>query len=121
MFGRRKSVNYKSSMMYETWYRLNKSKLAMLGLYILVFITLVAIFAPIIAPYGYDEQNTDKILLSPCWEFPFGTDNFGRDILSRMIYGSRITLMVGAVSVSFSALAGCALGIAAGFFKKAVF
>lgn len=118
MFGHRKSVNYKSSMMYETWYRLNKSKLAMLGLYILVFITLVAIFAPIIAPYGYDEQNTDKILLSPCWEFPFGTDNFGRDILSRMIYGARITLMVGAVSVSFSALAGCALGIAAGFFKK---
>lgn len=118
LVNKKKTVNYKSSMLRETWYRLNKSKLAMFGLYIIVFVTLVAIFAPWIAPYGYDEQDPGKILLSPCWDYPFGTDNFGRDILSRMIYGSRVTLMVGAVAVSFSALVGCSLGIAAGFFKR---
>ena len=108
----------KSSMMKETWYRLKKSKLAIVGLCILIFVIVLAVFAPIIAPYGYDEQQPDKILITPSWEFWFGTDNFGRDILSRMIYGSRITLLVGAIAVTFSAVIGCTLGIVAGFFKK---
>lgn len=112
-----KRKDHKNSLLKETWHRLNKSKLAMFGLYIIIFVIFIAVFAPLIAPYGYDEQNADAVLLSPCLKYPFGTDNFGRDILSRMIYGSRITLMVGVVAVSFSALVGCTLGIAAGYFK----
>lgn len=108
----------KSSMIKETWHRLKKSKLAIAGLCILTIIIVVAVFAPIISPYGFDEQQPDKVLLSPSWEFWFGTDNFGRDILSRMIYGSRITLLVGAIAVTFSAVIGCTLGIVAGFYKK---
>ena len=115
---KKKQTEYKTSMAKETWYRLKKSKLAMLGLGILVFVTLMAIFAPIIAPYGYDDQNPSDALMFPCAKYPFGTDNFGRDILSRIIWGSRVTLLVGAVAVSVSALAGCTLGIIAGFYSK---
>ena len=108
----------KSSLARETWYRLKKSKLAMLGLYILIIVIMIALFAPLIAPHGYDDQNPDTILLTPNREFPLGTDNFGRDILSRMIYGSRITLLVGAISVSLSWIAGCSLGIIAAYYRK---
>lgn len=108
----------KSSLLRETWHRLNKNKLAMFGFYFLIFLILVAIFGPWIAPHGYDDQNVDKQLLFPCWEFPFGTDNFGRDILSRMIYGSRVSLQVGLISVAFSATVGCALGAVAAFYRR---
>lgn len=108
----------KSSMLWETWYRLKKSKLAMVGLAILLFVVFIAVFAPWIAPYGYDDQNPTMALTFPCKEYPFGTDNFGRDILSRMIYGSRITLLVGISVVSVSAIVGCGLGIFAGYYKK---
>lgn len=114
----RKGANYKSSMLKETWYRLKKNKLAMVGLCIIVFVSFVAIFAPLIAPYGYDDQNPQDALMFPCLKYPFGTDNFGRDILSRMIYGSRITLLVGVCAVTVSAVIGCTLGILAGFYKK---
>ncbi len=108
----------KTSLLKETWHRLNKNKLAMLGLYFLVFMILVALFAPIIAPYHYDDQNQDKAFKFPNKEFWFGTDNFGRDILSRMIYGSRVSLQVGLISVGFSALVGCTLGVIAAFYRK---
>lgn len=114
---KKSNATYKTSMIKETWHRLKKNKLAMMGLYILVFVVLVAVFAPWIAPYGYDDQNPAAALTFPCWEYPFGTDNFGRDILSRMIYGSRITLLVGATAVTLSAFLGCSLGIIAGFYK----
>jgi len=90
----------------------------MVGLYFLVFLILVAIFAPIIAPYHYDDQNQDKAFKFPNMDFWFGTDNFGRDILSRMIYGSRVSLQVGLISVGFSALVGCTLGVIAAFYRK---
>lgn len=102
----------------ETWHRLNKNKLAMVGFYTLVFMILVAIFAPLIAPYHYDDQDLGRALRFPCKEFWFGTDNFGRDILSRMIYGSRVSLQVGIIAVAFSALFGCTLGAIAAFYKK---
>ena len=90
----------------------------MLGFYILVFMILVAIFAPLIAPYHYDDQNLDRALQFPSKDFWFGTDNFGRDILSRMIYGSRVSLQVGLIAVAFSALFGCTLGAISAFYKR---
>ncbi len=114
----RKKVK-KSSLLRETWHRLNKSKLAMFGFWFLIFLVLVAIFGPLIAPYGYDDQNPDEALQFPSKEHWFGTDDFGRDILSRMIYGSRVSLSVGFITVAFSATIGCALGALAAFYSKA--
>jgi len=108
----------KSSLLKETWHRLNKNKLAMFGFYFLIFLIIIAIFGPYFAPYGYDDQNVGEQLMFPSWKFPFGTDNFGRDILSRMIYGSKVSLEVGFISVAFSATVGCALGAIAAFYRK---
>ncbi len=109
----------KSSLLRETWHRLNKSRLAMFGFWFLVFLILVAVFGPLIAPYGYDDQNPNEALQFPSKEHWFGTDDFGRDILSRMIYGSRVSLSVGFITVAFSATIGCTLGALAAFYSKA--
>ena len=108
----------KSSMFRETWHRLKKNNLAIVGLFILIFMILVAIFAPILAPYGFDDQNVGEQLMLPNSKFIFGTDNFGRDILSRVIYGSRVSLTVGLVTVIFSSVVGCTLGAIAAYFRK---
>ncbi len=92
--------------------------MAMVGLVILTLIILMAIFAPLIAPYGYDDQDLDKRLQFPSKEYPFGTDNFGRDQLSRIIYGSRISMQVGLISVSIGLLIGGFLGAIAAYFSR---
>lgn len=106
----------KTSQVYEIWKRLSKNKTAILGLCIIVALILTAIFAEQIAPYGYDDQNLRQIFAPPSKEFLMGTDNLGRDILSRVIYGSRISLQVGLVSVGIAAGFGVILGLLAGFY-----
>lgn len=106
----------KRSQFYETWKRLVKNRLAMVGLIILALLVLVAIFAEVIAPYPYDKQDYSSVLQSPSLEHLMGTDEYGRDILSRVIYGSRISLYVGIISLAGGALIGCVLGSIAGFF-----
>ncbi len=113
-----KKKTKKTSLFMETWDRLTKNKLAMVGLFMLVVLVIVAIFGPLIAPYGYDDQDPTKDLIAPCLAYPFGTDNFGRDILSRIIYGSRVSLMVGLVTVFVSMTLGCTIGAIAAFYKK---
>ena len=90
----------------------------MFGLAILILLVLCAVFADVLAPYGYDDQDLSRRFISPCREFPFGTDNFGRDILSRIIYGSRISLQVGLISVAISTVCGVILGAVAGYYGK---
>lgn len=102
----------------EIWKQLKKNKIAMIGLVILIMLILMAIFADKIAPYGYDDQDISRKNLFPCPAFPFGTDNFGRCILSRIIYGSRISLQVGLISVSIAVLLGGAIGAIAGYYSK---
>ena len=102
--------------LHETWRRLCKNKLAVFGLFFMVFITLVAIFAPVIAPYGYDDQDISRMLLAPCKEFPLGTDNFGRDILSRMMYGARISLSCAVIATTIAMIIGGTIGLVAGFY-----
>jgi peptide/nickel transport system permease protein len=109
----------KSGLWREIWRRLNKNTLAVIGLYFLLFLIVIAIIGPLIAPYGMDDQYPDEVLQFPSWKHPFGTDNFGRDILSRMIYGSRVSLMVGLIAVGFSAAIGCTMGAIAAFYEKA--
>ncbi len=100
----------------EIWRQYRKNKLAMFGLVMLILLILVAVFAEQLAPYGYDEQNAQTRFLAPCAQFPLGTDNFGRDILSRIIYGAQISLQVGLISVGVSCLIGGILGVLAGYY-----
>ncbi len=109
-------VRKKQSFMKETWLRLKQNRVAMFGLIVLIILILCAIFADIIAPYGYDDQDISRANQFPSSEHWFGTDNFGRDILSRVIYGSRISLQVGLISVSIAVLIGGILGAVAAYY-----
>lgn len=100
----------------EIFKRLSRNRMAMVGLVILALLILIAAFAPWIAPYGYDEQNLDKSLMKPNSEHWFGTDLKGRDVMSRMIYGARVSLLVGFLAVSISVVVGGLLGAIAGYF-----
>lgn len=96
--------------------RFKSNRLAMLGLAITVALAFVALAAPLIAPSDPYQINTDNPLEPPSLEHPFGTDELGRDLLSRMIYGARISLAVGFVAVGIATLIGALLGATAGFF-----
>ncbi len=106
----------KRSQIVEVWKRLRKSRMAIFGLCIILILILTAIFADVIAPYDYAEQNYAEILMKPCSKHLFGTDNYGRDILSRIIYGARMSLLVGFISLISGALVGSILGAIAGYF-----
>ncbi len=97
-------------------HRMRKNKLAMLGLVIIVGLALIAIFADFIAPYGYSETDLDHQFAAPSWTHLFGQDEFGRDILSRVIYGARISLKVGFISVGIALLVGAFIGAVTGYF-----
>lgn len=99
-----------------------KSKTGIIGFIILVAVVVVAIFAPILAPYDPTLINPTKMLKPPSWieggdpSHLFGTDNLGRDILSRIIYGSRVSLLVGISAVVLAGIIGMLVGLVAGFY-----
>jgi peptide/nickel transport system permease protein len=88
----------------------------MIGLVLIVLLLLVALTADLIASQGIDDQDLRKGLFPPSREFPLGTDEFGRDMLSRIIHGSRISLQVGIIATVLSAVVGVTLGVIAGYF-----
>jgi peptide/nickel transport system permease protein len=88
----------------------------MIGLVLIGLLVLTALTADLIAPQGIDEQDLRKGLLPPSREFPLGTDEFGRDLLSRIIHGSRVSLQVALIATSISAVVGITLGAIAGYF-----
>ncbi len=100
----------------EAWLRLKRNRLAVVGMIILILLVLIAVFASVIAPYNYAEQNYDAVLLKPCLEHPFGTDNFGRDILSRVIYGTQISFPIGFLCVFLAYTIGGFFGAIAAYF-----
>ena len=93
-----------------------KSPLTVLGLALTVFLVLVAIFAPLIAPYDPIKQDPKNRLQPPSWEHPFGTDQLGRDIFSRVVWGSRISLFIALIVVAISFTVGTTIGIISGYF-----
>ncbi|BDG34546.1 nickel transporter permease [Saccharococcus caldoxylosilyticus] len=107
-----------ASLWKEGWRRFRKNKIALIGLGIVVFFILLAIFAPLLAPYDFKDQNLAERLQPPSSKHLFGTDDFGRDIFSRVIYGARISLWVGFFSVLGSVIAGSLLGIIAGYYGR---
>jgi len=94
-----------------------KNKLAVAGSAILLIIIFLAIFAPVIAPYAPEQQDLLKRLQPPSAEHFMGTDKFGRDIFSRVLYGARVSLLVGFVSVVGAITIGTVIGAVAGYFK----
>lgn len=97
------------------WKRFGRNKSAVVGLGIFLFMLFLAVFAPVLAPYDHLEVNLSQSLQTPSAEHWFGTDEFGRDIFSRILYGARVSLMVGVVAVGISLTIGTALGLIAGY------
>ena len=98
----------------------------MVGLFVVVALVLIAVFADVIAPHAPHEQYRDHLLQPPAWQeggswtFPLGTDPVGRDVLSRIIHGSRYSLFIGCFVVSLALTAGIVLGLIAGFFRGGI-
>lgn len=90
----------------------------MISLFIIIFLFVVAVFAPLLTPHDYSGQNYDHILEPPSLKFIFGTDNFGRDIFSRIIYGSRYTMFIGFGCITIAMIVGVTLGLLAAYFPK---
>ena len=106
----------KIGLVRETWKSLKKNRLALVGLGLIVLITFAVVFAGFIAPYGIDDQDLLARFKSPSKDHLFGTDNFGRDIFSRVLYGGRVSLAIGLFSAVFSMFVGIFLGSIAGFY-----
>lgn len=104
------------SQVKDVWTRLRKNKLAMAGLLIVLLIVLAAIFADVITPYEFDRQDLRSRFTYPCMEHPMGTDNMGRDILTRVIYGARTSLLVSLVAVAIGLILGGSIGAIVSFY-----
>ena len=107
----------KRSQLRDIWHRLCRNKLAMGGMVVVILLVIAAVFADVLAPYDYAKQDISKAFMMPCAEHWLGTDNYGRDILSRIIYGGRISLLVAVASIVLSLIAGGLLGLTAGYFS----
>jgi len=105
-----------TSLWRDAWRRLIRNKLAVVGGVTVVLLCFVAIFANVLAPQSYTKANFGNIYEFPSREFPLGTDQLGRDVLSRMIYGARVSMLVGLGSQVIVLLIGVPLGAVAGYF-----
>lgn len=106
-----------TSQWSAAWKRLRRNKLAMIGMVIVIVLILASIFAGIVAPYDYAEQDLKNKFADPSLAHICGTDNYGRDILSRIIYGGRASLLVCIMSLAFSLVAGGILGLVSGYYS----
>ena len=106
--------------MKDFFYRFFHNRLAVIGSVILLLFVALAVFAPLIAPYDPLSNDYNALLAPPSKVHLCGTDNLGRDILSRIIYGARISLRVSLVSVAIATAMGVLLGVAAGFYGGVV-
>ncbi|MCR5450178.1 MAG: ABC transporter permease [Solobacterium sp.] len=106
----------KQNKVLEVLKRMSRNKLAMAGLVIFTAEILLAVLAPVIAPYGFAEMDYTAMQTGPSAAHWFGTDEMGRDILSRLLYGSRYSLSVGLIAILLNTALGMVIGAAAGFF-----
>lgn len=106
----------KRSQFQDVWLRFRRNKLAVLGVILVLIIVLSCVFANVISPYDPAEQDTTQRFLMPSLEHPFGTDNYGRDLFTRVLYGGRISLLVSIMAVAISLVIGVVLGATAGYF-----
>ena len=108
----------KNSLAYDTWRRLISNKAAVFGMAFMIFLILLAIFADFLFDYQTEviAQNIPDRLIHPCLKYPFGTDEFGRNLLARVIHGSRMSLAVSFSSVAMSLAGGGFLGAISGYY-----
>jgi peptide/nickel transport system permease protein len=99
----------------SAWWGLLRSPVGVLGLAIVATLVICAAFAPWIAPYDPLRMAAGPRLAPPSWAHPFGTDDFGRDLFSRVVYGARLTLQIGVIAVGISLTSGLLLGLIAGY------
>jgi peptide/nickel transport system permease protein len=104
------------SQRQRAWRTFKRNQSAVVGLIMVIVIILVAIFAPVIAPHNPLEQSVTNRLQGPSRDYPLGRDAYGRDVLSRIIYGTRVALQVGIFSVLLGGIVGTAIGVIAGYF-----
>ncbi len=104
-----------SSIRHRRWEAVKRNKTTLVGLILTVVIITVTLLAPVLAPYDPDEQFLDQTLEKPSTRFLLGTDEFGRDLLSRILFGSRTSISVGIFSILLAALIGVPVGILAGY------
>ena len=107
---------WKNSTFYIVFKQFCRNKLAVAGLIVIILMILMAIFAPLLCPYDYAAVDPINKHQLPSWEHLFGTDSLGRDILSRIIYGSRYSLSIGIAASLLGAFVGIVLGLLSGFF-----
>ncbi len=105
-----------NSLYRDSWRHFRRNKAALAGLIFIVLLFVVAIAAPIVAPFSYEEQNIRAVTQKPGGTYLLGTDVVGRDILSRLIYGARISLLVGVVVQLIIVVIGVPVGLIAGYF-----
>ena len=104
-----------SSLWLDAWIKLGKNRLALSGLVILLFLIIISLLTPWIAPYSYEEQNLMLGATAPSAAHWLGTDIFGRDMLTRIMYGGRVSLMVGFIATAVALVIGILWGAVAGF------
>ncbi|MEZ5871675.1 MAG: ABC transporter permease subunit [Nitratireductor sp.] len=118
-----KTISTRRRMLNEFWFYFSENRGAVIGLWVFVALVIIAILAPLFAPHSPNEQFRDYLLLPPYWqeggrlEFFLGTDAVGRDLLSRLIYGSRFSLFIGCVVVAIAVTGGVIVGMIAGYFQ----
>lgn len=111
-------VEKEKTPLREFWESFRANRLALVGLGIVFFFILIAFFAPLLTSHAPDSQNLANRLLPPSSSHYFGTDDFGRDLFARVVFGARLSLWVGFLSVLGSAVIGTFLGIVAGYYGK---
>lgn len=111
------SRNIREKKIVRVWRQFRRNKGAMIGLTVVLLLILISIFSDLIWDYDTDVigMNISERMMSPCWKHPFGTDNYGRDMLARVGYGARYSLVIGFVSVVFGMLVGVPIGASAGY------
>ena len=110
-------IEMRKSMSYwqDAWRRLKKNQVAMVALYIIIAIVLFAFIGPMLSQYEYSQQIRGAENIAPCWEHPFGTDNHGRDILVRTMFGTRVSLIIGVVASLIVLIIGATYGAISGY------
>lgn len=103
----------------KLWRKFCRNKGAVVCLFLCIFIIVISLFSNVIAPYGYDDQELVNRLKPPSKDHIFGTDDFGRDIFSRVIIGGKTSIAIGFVSVIIAVIIGVPVGLIAGYYSKA--
>lgn len=107
---------HRQSELSQSWRRFSTNRMALAGAVFVILLCLIAIFADVLAPYDPTQIFRGKRGVGPSWEHPLGFDHVGRDLLSRVIFGSRVALIVGLSTIALTVFIGVAIGATAGYF-----